>query len=154
MATKKDKENLLYKFNNEINEKMHIFFTDLGEGCKSYAHMNDDMNNLYNIFIKSKEIISMLEVNNEPIEEAPAQEDEPIESKTIDYTNSSVDILELSHNTCDTLKGHGICTIGTLLNFQGERLLRLNNIGKKKVYWIKNRLSDFGLKLREELIDG
>ena len=62
----------------------------------------------------------------------------------------SVTCLEVDVRTCNVLSNARIETIGNLLNWSREDLLRVKNCGAKTVDQIEEVLSEFNLRLRIE----
>ena len=76
----------------------------------------------------------------------PEPEPEPEELPLIEQQLTAVGISQRSANT---LSREGIDTVGKLLERSHEDLLRVNNLGKKSIAEIENRLEEVGLKLSD-----
>ena len=61
----------------------------------------------------------------------------------------SIDILELSVRSYNCLKGVGVNTIGELLKYDKESLMKIKNFGKKSLTEIAQKLELYGLALKE-----
>lgn len=68
----------------------------------------------------------------------------------MNYLKDKIDILELSVRPTNILKNLGIKTVGQLVGFTEEELLRTRCMGKKSLKEIKEHLAWFDLSLREQ----
>ena len=64
------------------------------------------------------------------------------------HTNITVEALHLSVRAAWCLQNQGIETLGQLLKYSAEELLKTGNFGKKPLYEIRENLEEMGLYLR------
>lgn len=73
----------------------------------------------------------------------------PQESETSPLTDKSIEELELSVRSYNCLKRAGISTVGELIQFDEESMLRVRNLGRKSLEEVTKKLAELGLKFRK-----
>lgn len=63
-------------------------------------------------------------------------------------TSISIDNLDLSVRSYNCLKRAGINTVGELIEFNEEEMLKVRNLGRKSLEEVLNKLDELGLKLK------
>ena len=72
----------------------------------------------------------------------------PQEGETSTLTSMSIDELDLSVRSYNCLKRAGIHTVGELIEYDEESMLRVRNLGRKSLEEVLKKLAELGLKLR------
>lgn len=150
--TQKEKDRLLHDLSIDIFVTLEMKIEQMVNCEKSINQFSDDVNILHNVYSQVNNILNMMKVEEEPIK------DQIIDSKTIGtgkFTmSSSIHNLALSNRLINCLMNDNINNIGELLNKTEYEILTIHLLGKKSLRELKEFLSNYGLKLREELIDG
>ena len=73
----------------------------------------------------------------------------PQESEASPLTDKSIDELELSVRSYNCLKRAGISTVGELIQYDEESMLRVRNLGRKSLEEVTKKLAELGLRFRK-----
>ncbi|RME74911.1 MAG: DNA-directed RNA polymerase subunit alpha [Planctomycetota bacterium] len=123
-----------------------VQYTELGEPFHGSSESGEWMES-------TEELVSQIsEAANESI--ADLKEDKKVEKETPkeesnDIRSQSVEILNLGKRSMNGLEYSKIKTIGELISFTKEDLLKLPKIGKKSVDEIEEKLNEIGLTFKE-----
>lgn len=72
----------------------------------------------------------------------------PREGETSSLTSMNIDELDLSVRSYNCLKRAGINTVGELIEYDEDAMLRVRNLGRKSLEEVLKKLADLGLKLK------
>jgi DNA-directed RNA polymerase subunit alpha len=64
----------------------------------------------------------------------------------------NLEVLGIAGQACNVLRASGILTIGDLLGFTEQQLLKTPGLGRKSVKQIKERLKQSGIELQSVFI--
>ncbi|HDM70940.1 MAG TPA: DNA-directed RNA polymerase subunit alpha [Thermotogales bacterium] len=95
--------------------------------------------------------VEISEEGREKIDEKEEGVESKVEEELMDTLLKSIDELELSARSLNSLKRDKIMTIGELIERKPEDLLKIKNFGKKSLQEVREKLWEkFGLKLKED----
>lgn len=102
--------------------------------------------------IASKMMIEHLQVVVELSELASSQSfmGEPEANSVDSDLNTSIDDLDFSVRSYNCLKRYGINTVGELVNMTEEEMMKINNLGRKSLKEIKEKIEGMGLSFRKD----
>ena len=73
----------------------------------------------------------------------------PQENEASPLTDKSIEELELSVRSYNCLKRAGISTVGELIQYDEESMLRVRNLGRKSLEEVTKKLAELGLRFRK-----
>ncbi len=97
------------------------------------------------ILIKYLEVLTKIDEIQEPVS-ILKDADEEKNAKTI--YNMSIDDLDLTQRSYNSLKKHDINTVGDLIQYSEDELNRIRNFGKKSLTEVKEKLVELNLSLK------
>ena len=94
-------------------------------------------------FIDISEFKSIEENTSDVLEDSVSQSDE-------DFSEMSIEDLDLSVRAYNCLKRSGISSVGDLLAKTNDEMLKMRNLGRKSYEEIMGKLDSLGLKLKND----